>query len=461
MKENANLLVLCMKLLDSIIIGVGGILCFFILKPVKQFPEYSGFFPENYLTIILLGVIFSAWWFPAFSVYQSWRGGGVFTEIRGILLGWTCSLLGLLAFIVFTKTATDFSRHWLIFWYGFVFFSLILPRLILRWVLRVLRQKGRNIRYIVIVGDGPLNEQLIKKIQSATWLGLSIKGFFSDKPMPKIQKIPHLGATQDLLKYVESENIDQVWITLPLKAMEKIELLCRQLHSVIVEVKLVPDIAGVRLLNYSTMQLDGMAVINMSVSPMSGSSILIKWMEDKILALIILISISPLFCMIALAVKLTSPGPIFYIQERVGNNGKKFQMLKFRSMPVNTNKESVWGMAKNKEKTAVGQFLRNTSLDELPQFINVLKGDMSIVGPRPEQTVFVEQFKYEINSYMQKHLVHAGITGWAQVNGLRGDTCITTRLDYDLFYVENWSLWFDLKIIGMTVFKGFLSKENN
>jgi len=196
-----------------------------------------------------------------------------------------------------------------------------------------------------------------------------------------------------------------------------------------------------------------MPVINMSVSPMKGANAIVKWLEDKLLSIFILLLISPLMLIIAFAVKLSSSGPVFYRQERISWNGKRFQMLKFRSMPTDSDKDIVWGHAKSKHPTRVGQFLRKTSLDELPQFINVLKGDMSIVGPRPERTVFVEQFKYEIDSYMQKHLVQAGITGWAQVNGWRGDTCLQTRVKYDLYYVEHWSLWFDLKIIFMTLFK--------
>ncbi|NOQ63007.1 MAG: undecaprenyl-phosphate glucose phosphotransferase, partial [Methyloprofundus sp.] len=376
-----------------------------------------------------------------------------FTEISGIFFGWFFSIIGLLAFIFLTKTATEFSRHWFILWGVSVYCMLVLQRFILRWGLRALRQKGVNVRHIIIVGDGLLSEQLIEKIQAAKWMGLNIKGIFSDLPTQHITQVPHLGKTADVFAFVEANEIDQVWITLPLKAMEKIENLCQQLHSVVVEVKLVPDISSLRLLNYSTMKLDGLAVINMSVSPMSSAAQLLKWLEDKVFASLILLLISPLLIVIACVVKLSSAGPVFYKQERIGNHGKKFQMLKFRSMPMHSDEDLVWGNAGTKQKTKVGAFLRKTSLDELPQFINVLKGDMSIVGPRPERTVFVEQFKHEINSYMQKHLVHAGITGWAQVNGWRGDTSLKTRLEYDLFYIENWSLGFDIKIIFMTLYK--------
>jgi len=454
MKENANLLVLCIKLLDSILIIASGMACFFILEPIKRFPAYDGYMPENYLTLIILGFIFSAWWFPKFRVYQSWREASLTIELRALLFGWSCSLLGLLAFIFFTKTATEFSRHWFILWYTSTLATLFLTRLILRWSLHKLRSKGHNLRHIVIIGSGHLSKEVTKKIQSAPWMGLNIHGYFFDIPMQNSMTLPCLGHTEDIISYVEKNNIDQVWITLPLQEIEQIESLCHQLHSVLVEVKLVPNIASLRLLNHSTTDVNGMSIINLSPPHLSSTAQLIKWLEDKVLASVILLIISPLLIFIALVIKLTSPGPVLYKQERIGSDGHSFQMLKFRSMPINTDKECVWGNANAKQKTRIGALLRKTSLDELPQFINVLKGDMSIVGPRPERTIFVDQFKYEIDSYMQKHIVQAGITGWAQVNGWRGDTCLKTRLDYDLYYIENWSLWFDLKIIWMTLYKG-------
>jgi putative colanic acid biosynthesis UDP-glucose lipid carrier transferase len=454
-KENASLLALFLRLIDSAIIIACGTVCFYLLEPIKEFPSYTGYLPENYLTVIVLGFIFSAWWFPAFNLYQSWRGANLSTEIRALLLGWGCSLLGVLAFIFFTKTATDFSRHWLFLWFISSFILLSLLRVTLRTLLKKVRNKGYNLRSIVLVGGGNLSQQVAKKIQKSSWMGLKIKGVFSDLAISNNNDLPTLGNINEVLSYINKNDIDQVWITLPLKKMEQIEQLCKQLHSTVVDIKLVPDIASLRLLNYSATQLDGMPIINMSVSPMSNTNRLLKWIEDKVLSLLILLIISPLLCIIALAVKSTSSGPIFYKQERIGSNGKTFQMLKFRSMPVESESHLEWGKADKKQKTIIGSFLRKTSLDELPQFINVLKGDMSIVGPRPERTVFVNKFKHEIDSYMQKHLVHAGITGWAQANGWRGDTCLKTRIDYDLFYVENWSLWFDLKIIWMTMFKGF------
>jgi putative colanic acid biosynthesis UDP-glucose lipid carrier transferase len=202
-------------------------------------------------------------------------------------------------------------------------------------------------------------------------------------------------------------------------------------------------------------------VINLSASPIVGLKRLLKAAEDYVLATVLLVLASPLLLAIATAVKLTSPGPVLYRQVRLTRDGRPFQMLKFRSMPVRAEADSgpVWAKPGEQRATAVGAFLRRTSLDELPQLFNVLAGHMSIVGPRPERPVFVERFKHEVPGYMRKHLVKAGITGWAQVNGWRGDTGLAERIEHDLYYIENWSLWLDLKIILLTPLKGLVHQN--
>jgi len=186
----------------------------------------------------------------------------------------------------------------------------------------------------------------------------------------------------------------------------------------------------------------------------------LKRTEDIVLSIIILTLISPIMLIVAIGVKVTSPGPIFYRQTRVTLNNKNFGMLKFRSMPTDTEKNGVqWGASKSKTNTKFSQFIRASSLDELPQFLNVLKGDMSIVGPRPERDIFIDKFAQEIPNYMDKHEVKAGITGWAQINGWRGDTSLEKRIEFDLYYINNWTLWFDIKIIFLTIFKGFINKN--
>ena len=255
-------------------------------------------------------------------------------------------------------------------------------------------------------------------------------------------------------------EVDEVWLALSLSEEAAIKDALHALRHSTASIRFAPDMFTLRLINHGVSDVLGVPMFDLSTSPMTGTNQLVKWLEDKVLSSLILLLISPIMILLALGVKLTSPGPVFYRQERVGLNNKPFHMLKFRSMPVDTEKSGVqWGGSAAKAKTRFGQFIRKTSLDELPQFLNVLKGDMSIVGPRPERPMFVEQFKEEIPDYMKKHMVKAGITGWAQVHGWRGDTDLRTRIEYDLYYIENWSLLLDLKIVVMTVFKGFVNKN--
>jgi len=459
-KLYSEFLSILIKLQDWFVIILCGMGTFFFLEPEKNFPAYDGFMPQSYLSALIITFLLSAWWFPSFNVYKSWRGESIYEEIRTLFFGWSSSILGLIVFLVFTKTTETFSRHWIGLWFVVAFFFLLLSRVVLRLILRKFRKKGLNQRSIVLVGAGDLSRQVTDKITAAPWMGLHINGYFTDESnQGGIAELKNLGNLEAVVAYVEKNQIDQVWLTLPLKEMDKIEQLSLELGKVAVNVMLIPDISSLRLLNHSISQFDGLPIIDISVTPIVGKNAIIKWLEDKLISLLILVLISPLMLVIALAVKVSSKGPVLYRQERVSWNGNSFKMLKFRTMPVNSDQDLVWGNAKNKQKTSVGEFLRKTSLDELPQFINVLKGDMSIVGPRPERLVFVEQFKNEIDRYMQKHMVQAGITGWAQINGLRGDTCLKTRIEYDLFYVENWSLWFDLKIIGLTIFKTLRDKH--
>ena len=252
--------------------------------------------------------------------------------------------------------------------------------------------------------------------------------------------------------FLANTPVDQIWLAMPLY-QGKIKSLLHTLRHTTADIRFVPDLFGFRLINHSITEVAGLPVLNLTSSPMSGSSRIIK----EVLALLFLALAAPLIFSIALVIKLTSQGPVFYRQRRVGWNGKIFKMLKFRTMEPNVEEDGIqWGNTRHKRITSVGRFLRRTSLDELPQLVNVLKGDMSLVGPRPERPQFVAQFKDEIPDYMKKHMVKAGITGWAQVIGWRGDTDLNTRVEHDLYYIEHWSLCFDLKIIILTVLGGGL-----
>ncbi|HEY0721747.1 MAG TPA: undecaprenyl-phosphate glucose phosphotransferase [Gammaproteobacteria bacterium] len=426
---------------------------------------YLGTFdvPGRYGLVIIIALLLSLWLFPRFSLYQTWRSASVLDEARNITLAWGGVLLILTALAFSTKTGAEYSRGWLGLWAMLGWGALITARLAVRLGLRELRQRGFNLRHIVIVGSGGLAAEVVARLRSAPWMGLNVAGFFPCDTAEKqagLDDVPLLGGLDQLAEYVTNHSIDQVWLAMPLREEEKVKWLLHELRNSTVDIRFVPDLFGMRLLNHSIMDVAGLPVMNLSVSPMAGLNQFLKAVEDRLLALLILLLISPLLLLLSIGVKLSSPGPIFYRQERVGWNGGTFNMLKFRSMPVDTDKGVVqWGNAEQKVNTRFGAFIRRTSLDELPQFINVLLGDMSIVGPRPERTVFVEKFKDEIPDYMKKHMVKAGITGWAQVNGWRGDTDLTKRIEYDLYYIEHWSVWFDLKIILLTIFKGFVHEN--
>lgn len=250
-------------------------------------------------------------------------------------------------------------------------------------------------------------------------------------------------------------------VALPVSANRAISYVLDRMDERVLTVKFVPDLLGRQLINHRMEDCAGVPLVTLRESPLHGHAWILKAIEDRIIAGAILLMISPLMLFLAIGVKLSSPGPVLYRQVRVGLDGKEFEMLKFRSMPVDMekNKSVQWGNAQSKTTTRFGRFIRQTSLDELPQFINVLRGDMSIVGPRPERPMFVEKFKGEIAGYMHKHLVKAGITGWAQINGWRGDTDLVKRIEYDLYYINHWSLAFDLRIIFLTIFKGFIHSE--
>jgi Undecaprenyl-phosphate glucose phosphotransferase len=418
---------------------------------------------DGYPAVIGVAVLLTALIFPVFHLYRPWRGISYIEEMRVVTFAWSSVALGLLAFIFLIKQGPMFSRGWMLVWLALGWLSILALRLLLRVAMRMLRRKGFNLRHIVLVGSVAMAREISERLAAASWMGIKIRAFYKiDDDTAELggDDVPTVTGLADIAELVQRESIDQVWIALPLKAEDAVKSVLHELRNTTVDIRYIPDMFGMRLLNHSVSEIAGFPVLELSVTPMAGMNRLLKALEDRVLACLILLLISPVMVILALGVKLTSPGPVFYRQERVGWNGRPFMMLKFRSMPVDVEQHGVqWGGGKEKTTTSFGAFIRRTSLDELPQFINVLKGDMSIVGPRPERTVFVEQFKDEVPGYMKKHLVKAGITGWAQVNGWRGDTDLNKRIEHDLYYIEHWSIWLDLKIIALTIFKG-INNEN-
>lgn len=380
-------------------------------------------------------------------LYRSWRGASLMLMLKGIYLRWaTVSALILLGLFLF-KSADEISRLWFLIWIFLGLFLLFAERIVIYLSLRFLRRIGYNHRHVVVVGSGKMALQLIDRIEKSAWTGYEVRKHIQDVDIQALEQL-------------ESEHVDEIWLALPLADEERIKVTLHALRHSAASIRFAPDLFALRLINHEAIEIVGMPMFNLSATPLTGLNQIVKWLEDKILSSLILLLISPVMLCLAVGVKLSSPGPVFYRQERIGLNNRNFMMLKFRSMPVDTEKDGVkWGGSAGKATNKFGQFIRKTSLDELPQFINVLKGDMSIVGPRPERPIFVDQFKDEIPDYMKKHLVKAGITGWAQVNGWRGDTDLKERIEHDIYYIENWSLLLDLRIIFMTLYKGFVNKN--
>jgi len=381
-----------------------------------------------------------------------------------IFMIWACTITIIVLLFFFLKIGNQFSRVWFVSWFFLTYTFLILTRVLLFYISCWFAKKNIYTNRIILIDTGELGQLLFKRIEKDTQCsGAKVVAFFDEKtPLDAIEDKPVIKDFLSLVQYIPQHNVSEVWIATETLEQAFLEELCHQLRHTPVALRFVPNIFMFRLINHHISRRYGLPVLTLTESPMHNRvNRLLKDIEDKALASLILLLISPVMFVLAIGVKLSSPGPIFYRQERVGWNNQPFTILKFRSMPVNTDRKTgvIWGNATDKEITRFGQFIRQTSLDELPQFINVLKGDMSIVGPRPERTVFVEQFKDEIPDYMQKHMVKAGITGWAQVNGWRGDTDLTKRIEHDMYYIEHWSVLFDLRIIFLTVLKGFLHEN--
>lgn len=417
----------------------------------------------NYWRLIAITMLLSLLVLGTSALYSSWRGRSLLAEVAQLLLRWLLIFGALFAYVAAIQVADTQATLWVQKWFWLSASAVLLSRLLVRSAAAWARARGSDLRTAVLVGATPDTQKIIDTLRENSWAGITIRGWFSTRADRCIIEGPTklLGTLDDLGSYVESNAINQVWIALPMRDEANITLILSQLQHSTVDVKLVPDMCGIQLLNHSVEQLAGLSVINLQQTPLQGNARLLKALEDRILAALILLLISPVMLAISIAVKMSSPGPVFYRQERMSWNNKTFQMLKFRSMPIDAEKSSgaVWARAGENRATRVGAFLRRTSLDELPQFLNVLRGEMSIVGPRPERPVFVHQFKHEIPAYMKKHMVKAGITGWAQINGWRGSTDLNKRIEADLFYIENWSFWFDMKIVMLTIFKGFVHRN--
>lgn len=376
------------------------------------------------------------------------------------------NVIGLMSFILilYLTNEPNFSRLMI-----FIFFVVnvtlaVVTRNLIRFFLRKIRRNGYNQKHMILVGYSRAAEQYIDRIVANPEWGYSVRGILDDhQPRGMEYKgIKVIGSIDNLLIILPQNRVDEIAITLGIDEYHKLEYIVNMCEKSGVHTKFIPDYNNIIPTKPYTEDLLGLPVINIRHVPLNSTvNKVLKRAMDIFGAICALILFSPVMFAAAAAVKITSPGPLIFEQERVGLQNKPFSMYKFRSMVVqDADKEKhKWTTKDDPRVTRVGKFMRRTSIDELPQLWNVLKGDMSLVGPRPERPLFVEKFKEEIPRYMVKHQVRPGLTGWAQVNGYRGDTSIRKRIEYDLYYIENWTIGFDFKILFLTVFKGFVNKN--
>ncbi|AOZ93315.1 undecaprenyl-phosphate glucose phosphotransferase [Paenibacillus crassostreae] len=372
----------------------------------------------------------------------------------------------LLISIMFVVKEIDISRVYLAIYLGLNIFFIIFYRYFLKASLKHFREKGYNRQFVLIVGAGSLGKRFFNNLKQYPELGYEVVGFLDDNQVWDNVETAHyspiLGNLDDLEDILTRELIDEVVLALPLDAHSKYKKIIVHCEKAGVRTLIIPDFFDYLPARPYFDNFAGMPMINVRDIPLDvASNRMFKRLFDIVFSLCTIIIISPVLLAVALGVKFTSPGPIIFKQERVGLNRRHFMMYKFRSMKqqIEEGEDTGWTVENDPRRTKFGTFIRSTSLDELPQFFNVLMGHMSVVGPRPERPYFVDQFRDEIPKYMVKHHVRPGITGWAQSNGLRGDTSIEDRINHDIFYIENWTLLLDVRIIMKTIKNGF--KNNN
>ena len=445
---------------DAMLVIVGWITAYFIRFELLTPPEWLPL--SRYLTFLPWVLVISMVVFGFSGLYTPDRAQRlprlIFSVAKAVALGF----LVVAASLSFYR-ALYFSRlHMLLF--GIITpVMMILLRVAALLILHQARIKGKNTRRVLIIGAGRIGRQLAHSFSQYPWMGLDVVGFLDDHRREEHRVIGTTDEAAAIVDQYATQNkpIDYVYLALPLTAANKITNLVNELSTRLTHVCLVPDLFQFNMLNSRISDVDGLPVLHiLDEAPLEFRQFA-KRLIDIVFSSLFLIFTSPLMLIIALLVKLSSPGPVFYKQERMGLNGQKFNILKFRSMPINSESATgpVWAKPGENRATRFGGFLRKSSLDELPQFFNVLKGDMSVVGPRPERPVFIENFRQRVPGYMLRHKVKAGITGWAQVNGWRGNTSIEKRIEYDLYYIQNWSIALDIKIMWLTLWKGFVNNH--
>ncbi|MCR4895727.1 MAG: undecaprenyl-phosphate glucose phosphotransferase [Lachnospiraceae bacterium] len=464
-KDNQQVFNRLMCLLDALIAGgcfiLGYVIKFHLLQngpgvgvlPITSYYSILPFLVPGHLLILLLS-----------DVYTPRRTGKSWYELWDVFRANTISMVILVIILFVVIHERPYSRAVLGIYYFLNMAVDFAYRILLRKVLRKFRSKGYNQKHILLVGYSRAAEAYMDRIRENPQWGVNVVGVLDDHVPAgaSYHGVKVLGTLGNLEIILPENKLDEVAITLPLQDYDYLEHVVNICEKFGVHTKFIPDYNSVVPTRPYTEDVDGLPVINIRHVPLTNSgNIFIKRVVDIVGSLLGIILTSPIMLICAILIACTSRGPVIFAQERVGLHNKPFKMYKFRTMKVQTSasERKGWTRKNDPRVTKVGRVLRRTSIDELPQLFNILKGDMSLVGPRPERPQYVEKFMEEIPRYMVKHQVRPGLTGWAQVNGLRGDTSIRKRIEYDIYYIENWTMLFDIKIILMTFFTGFVNKN--
>ena len=463
LKKHGQLFLTIAIFFDSIVISFSWLASFYIHFNTSFGPPPRSVTPdiEIYLVALIPVLIVFMSSIRLCGLYQPQRGKLLSNYFFNVIKVTSISVL-LLAAITFFYREGSFSRFVAIYFFCLVTILMVVSHLLVHLVLKKIRTLGFNVRYVLIVGTGVLAQSVVEKINLHSEYGFNIIGLLTSQPEElnnEFGGVRVLGTFSEISAVIQKYGIDQLFLALPLDAYDEMEGILDSLGEETVDIKVVPDLLKFMNLQSGVEDLDGLPIVNLSESPLHGWNIVVKRISDIIFSSIFIIVSSPFLILIAIIIKFESAGSIIYTQKRVGLDGNIFEMFKFRSMQVGAEVETgpIWASKEDNRRTRLGTFLRKTSIDELPQLFNVFMGDMSLVGPRPERQVFVEKFKKSIPKYMLRLKMKAGLTGWAQVNGWRGNTSLDKRIEFDLYYIKHWSLLLDLKIIFMTLWKGFVN----
>ena len=424
----------------------------------KGIPEFT-----QYLSMLLFIWLIWAFVFRRMGLYRPMRGVRRSRELWVLVNANALSILLLISVTyLFREKSSQFSRLVFVYFWALSTVFTVCERSALRFFLREVRRKGYNLRYMLLVGAGQVAADMVSRIRLHQELGIQLIGCLSRDGSEKRGPggVPIVGKYEDLGRFLSRADVDQIVVALPLEDQQILPEIMEEVKDSMLDVKIIPDLYQFASIGGAIEEFEGLPVISLQGCPLDGINLATKRALDLVIASVALIVCMPVMLVIALLIKLTSRGPILFKQERVSFDGSRFHIVKFRTMYLDAERDGPgWTTPGDDRVTPLGRILRSLSLDELPQLFNVLRGDMSIVGPRPERPVYIKEFRQRIPRYMLRHKVPAGITGWAQVHGWRGDTSIDKRIEYDLYYIENWSLLLDIKIVFMTLVNGFRNRN--